>query len=136
MLAALAVVLALIIIALLVADSPRTSSVVRVNEVDLGRAVMLRTGDTLQVTLEGNISTGYVWELVQNNPDVLRPMGEQEIVARGSALGAGEQVITRFEAVGAGTVYLSMIYHRQFEENGAPLKTFQLEVIVEGRGPR
>jgi predicted secreted protein len=135
-LAALAVVLALIVVALLAADIPRTSSVVRVNEADLGRSVMLRTGDILQVTLAGNISTGYVWELVQNNPDVLRPMGEQEVVPRSSAPGTGEQVITRFEAVGAGTVYLSMLYRRQFEESGAPRKTFQLEVIVESRPPR
>lgn len=137
-LAALAVLLALLLVVFLVSDRPGTvaPSVVQVGESDGISTVMLRTGDTLQVTLEGNISTGFTWEIAGYDEAVIRPVGEQQLVRRGNGLGAGEDVVTRFEAVGAGTTVVRMIYHRQFEEGVAPLKTFEVVVTVEGNAAR
>jgi len=98
---------------------------------DNGREMQLKKGQTLVVTLEGNPTTGYSWEVAEPlDEQVLRQAGEPEFKAESEALGAGGVQILRFEAVNAGKITLKLAYRRSWEKGVEPLNTFSLQVIV------
>lgn len=55
-------------------DEPQ---LLEVSEVDAGSRIVLEEGDTLQVTLPGNPSTGYSWELAPEGSALLQLQGER-----------------------------------------------------------
>jgi inhibitor of cysteine peptidase len=103
---------------------------VRLSEQDSGRTVELRVRDRLEIILEGNPTTGYQWEQVAGEAAILRPAGEPTFRPDSGALGAGGRVTLPFEAAGAGQTTLKLIYHRSFEPNAPPLKTFEANITV------
>jgi len=96
-----------------------------------GREMQLKKGQTLVVTLEGNPTTGYSWEVAEPlDEKVLRQAGEPEFKQESDALGAGGVQILRFEAVNAGKTTLKLIYHRPWEKDVEPLETYSIQVVV------
>ena len=98
---------------------------------DDGREKQLKKGQTLVVTLEGNPTTGYSWEVADPlNEQVLRQAGEPEFKAESDLIGAGGVQILRFEAVNAGKFTLKLVYHRPWEKDVEPLETYSIQVVV------
>lgn len=104
---------------------------VRITEADAGSTVELHQGQTLEVALPGNPTTGYTWEVVPGAESVLERQGEPAFEAESELLGAGGVMTLSFEANGQGEATLSLIYHRTFEPGVAPLQTFEVTVVVE-----
>lgn len=98
---------------------------------DAGKTIGLTVGDTLEVTLEGNPTTGYSWEAASFDTAVLKQVGEPAFTPVSTLVGAGGQVTLRFEAVDSGQTTLQIIYHRPWETGVAPAQTFQVTVQVE-----
>ena len=105
---------------------------VSLSESDDGSQVELKKGDTLVVTLEGNPTTGYLWEVEEPGSitGVLQQAGESEFKASSDALGAGGTETLRFKATDAGQATLKLVYHRPWETGVEPLETFQVQVTV------
>jgi inhibitor of cysteine peptidase len=98
---------------------------------DNGREMQLKKGQTLVVTLEGNPTTGYSWEVAEPlNEQVLRQVGEAEFKAESDRVGAGGVQILRFEAVNAGKTTLKLVYHRPWEKDVESLETYSTQVVV------
>jgi len=98
---------------------------------DDGREKQLKKGQTLVVTLEGNPTTGYSWEVAEPlDEQVLRQAGEPEFKSESDALGAGGVQVLRFEAVNAGKITLKLVYHRPWEKDVEPLETYSIQVVV------
>lgn len=102
----------------------------QLTEADASRTIELRVGDKLEVTLAGNPTTGFQWEVGAGDTTILRPSGEPEFEPVSKAVGKGGRVILRFEAVGTGKIELRLIYHRPFEKDIPPAQTFQVTVTV------
>jgi inhibitor of cysteine peptidase len=98
---------------------------------DCGSTVELNTGDSLALTLEGNPTTGYVWEIESNDPTVIQPVGEPDFNPDSEAVGAGGTYTFRFTAVAKGQVMLKLIYHRPFEKNVTPSKSCEVTIVVK-----
>jgi predicted secreted protein/N-acetylneuraminic acid mutarotase len=111
-----------------------SADTVDVNEADDDGQVELELGKLLVVTLESNPSTGYRWELLNNNESILKQFGQAEYKPADTSeppiVGAGGWEIFRFKAVNAGQMTLELIYHRSWED-AEPLKTFSIQVIVK-----
>ena len=98
---------------------------------DDGHEMQLKRGQTLVVTLEGNPTTGYSWEVAEPlDEQVLRQAGEPEFKAESDLVGAGGVQILRFEAVNAGRTTLKLAYRRSWEEGVEPLETYSIQVVV------
>jgi inhibitor of cysteine peptidase len=98
---------------------------------DDGREMQLKKGQTLVVTLEGNPTTGYSWEVAEPlDEQVLRQVGEAEFKAESDLVGAGGVQILRFEAVNAGETTLKLVYHRPWEKDVEPLETYSIQAVV------
>ncbi len=98
---------------------------------DDGREMQLKKGQPLVVTLEGNPTTGYSWEVAEPlDEQVLRQAGEPEFKPESDLAGAGGVQILRFEAVNAGQTALNLAYRRSWEKDVEPLNTFSIQVVV------
>jgi predicted secreted protein/N-acetylneuraminic acid mutarotase len=110
-----------------------SANTVDVTEADNGGQIELEQDKLLVVTLESNPSTGYQWELVENNDFVLKQFGQKEYkppeTSNPRMVGAGGWEIFRFKAVSTGQTTLEFVYHRAWEDT-EPLKTFSIQVVV------
>ena len=102
----------------------------KLNEKDSGKTVEMLVGDELEVVLPGNPTTGYAWELILLDSNILKPE-KTEFFANNKTMGSGGVEIIKFHAIAAGKSELKLIFHRSFEPNVPPLKTFETTVIVK-----
>ncbi len=105
---------------------PRTLS-----EKDTSSTVKMYVGETLEVVLKGNPSTGYRWEVGSVNKAIVRQVGKTEFKPNRKARGSGGMIIMRFKAITVGQTSLKLIFHRPFEKNTPPMKTFEVTVVVK-----
>jgi predicted secreted protein len=102
-----------------------------------GRQMELTKGQTLNVTLEANPSTGYSWEVVELNNNILRQIGEPEyqqisnFTSEQPIVGVPEMQIFRFEVVNTGQTTLKLAYRRPWEKDIAPLNNFSINLVVQ-----
>lgn len=100
-------------------------------EADNGEIVAVeQVGEVVQVTLEGNPSTGYLWEVDAVDETILQPVGEPEFRASSDRVGAGGLRILRFQAVAAGRTVMRLVYRRPWESDVEPLETFEVQIDV------
>lgn len=103
---------------------------ISIDESASGSTVALRPDQRLTVSLPGNPTTGFIWEVVPGAEAVLAQQGNPYFNRDSSALGAGGVYRFAFQAVGAGSTPLKMIYHRPFESGVTPARRFEVEVVV------
>ncbi len=101
-----------------------------IRQTDMGETVQMEPGETLTVILEGNLTTGYSWEVVEADPTVLKPVGEPEYISESELLGSGGEFRFSFFAVNSGQTDLKIIYHRLWEEDVVPLEVFEIPIVV------
>jgi predicted secreted protein len=80
----------LLLAALSGACSASADAPVQLGPDDNGSTVILPVGDSFNITLEGNLTTGYSWEAdPAPDPSILEPVGEPAYQSESKALGAG-----------------------------------------------
>jgi len=119
------------IILVLLSFSASEPACIKVTDNDPGPTVELRIGETLEVELRGNPTTGYVWDIASLDMEILKQVGETEFKQDREGRGVGGKVIMRFKARAAGETPLKLIYHRRFEKEMPPIKTFEVTIIVK-----
>jgi predicted secreted protein len=101
-----------------------------------GRQMELTKGQTLNVTLEANPSTGYSWEVVELNNNIIRQIGEAEyqqisnFTKEHPMVGAPVMQTFQFEVINTGQTTLKLVYRRSWEKDVAPLNNFSIDLVV------
>jgi len=99
---------------------------------DNGKTVEVKAGDQIVIALEGNPSTGYTWEAKDLDASMFQQVGETEFKSSNPGLiGAGGTLTLTFKTLKAGTSALTLIYHRPWETDVAPVNTFMVNVTVK-----
>ena len=111
-------------------DNTLAGQAMKLNENDSGKTVEIGVGDDLNVMLPGNPTTGYEWELIPLDLNVLSRV-KTEFFANNKMMGSGGVEVITLHAVAVGKSEVKLIYHRSFEHNVAPLKTFEVTVIIK-----
>jgi len=100
-----------------------------------GGSVELKRDQVLEVTLEGNQTTGYTWEIKTSGEPVVRSQGEpvytQDAAGGSTVVGAGGTFTFTFVGAEPGTSTIDLAYQRPWENDTPPLETFTLEVTVD-----
>jgi len=105
---------------------------VQLTDTDNGKDISLKVGDRLVITLPGNPSTGYSWEVNTVDVAVLSQVGDPQFVSDNTGLvGAGGKLALTFDAEKGGITSLVLVYHRPWETDVAPLQTFKIQVTVK-----
>jgi inhibitor of cysteine peptidase len=96
-----------------------------------GEVVKIPNKSTFTVSLPGNPTTGYSWEVSEGDDQILQQDGEWSFTADSKKIGAPGMFSLPFKTAGAGKTTLKLIYHRSFEKDVAPLNTFTVTILVE-----
>jgi len=111
---------------------PARAEKISLTELDHECAVEMKTGDKLEITLDGNPTTGYIWEKVEGDTATLAQQGDYKYTpAKPLLVGSGGNFVFSFQGATSGKTKLRFIYHRTFEKNVAPVKSFEVMVIVK-----
>ena len=96
---------------------------------DDGRRLSARMGDTIEVRLRENLSTGYRWEVDRLDEKLLRLVEKTGHGPREPLPGAAGVAIFRFAVVGTGSGAFSLKYWRPWE--GEPSIVQRLAVTID-----
>lgn len=103
-------------------------------ERDHGRTFSVSAGEQVTLRLEGNPTTGYLWELLRYNQELLTLVGETGFVRDADRPGAGGRFIFRFAPRAVGETRLQLAYLRPWEKKIRPLRTFEVVLKIQGEG--
>lgn len=113
------------------AATPPIGSTKQLTEADDGHRFELYVGDKLEITLPGNPTSGFQWDVSKGDTSILRQIGEPRFEPSSGAIGSNGTITLSFDAVGIGQMELKLIYHRPFEKDTQPAQTFAVTVIVQ-----
>ncbi len=93
--------------------------------------VGINAGETLQVSLCANPTTGFVWEDAEiANPDILQQVERRFVAPTGDRAGAPGSEVWTFKGLAKGTTSVSMGYSRPWEGGEKGQWRFNLTVTV------
>lgn len=101
-------------------------------EQDHGRTVTVAAGEQVTLRLEGNPTTGYLWELLRYNQELLTLVGETGFVRDADRPGAGGRFVFRFAPRGVGETRLQLVYLRPWEKKVKPIRNFEVVLKISG----
>jgi predicted secreted protein len=110
-------------------SSDKKPAVVVVTKADADKTVAVSPGQTLEVVLDGNPSTGFTWT-VASEPEFLKSEGEPTFAseAETGVVGAGGKQTLAFSVTATGKGSLNLTYLRPWETDTPPAETFKVEV--------
>jgi predicted secreted protein len=114
----------------LIAAAKHREMAVRLEQTDSGSTITLHPGETLEIVLQGNPTTGYTWEVKPGSEALLKQKGDPEFTPDSKALGSEGRMTFRFDVVAEGKGALVLLYRRTFEPEVRPLRTFGIRIVV------
>jgi inhibitor of cysteine peptidase len=97
-----------------------------------GQNLTLFAGQELVIQLAGNPSTGYTWETSNLDAGMFQQVGQAVFASSNPNLvGSGGSLTLTFRVLKTGPAALTLVYHRPWEQNVAPLQTFSITATVK-----
>ena len=124
----------IVLAAVLVPTAGCGSKQIEVTSVDNGKNIKVKVGEQIVVVLEGNPSTGYIWEAKDLDASMIQQVGETEFKSSNSNpgfAGAGGTLTLKFRALKVGTTSLTLVYHRPWETDVKPISSFVITINVK-----
>ena len=98
---------------------------------DNGKTIEINSGKNIHLTLEGNPTTGYQWQIIDNNDSVLKLMGEPEYKSDSNLVGSSGVYNFTFSSQQPGQTKLKLGYLRSWETGKEPLEFFEVLIVVK-----
>ena len=102
-----------------------------VTDAEKGSDVHMKAGDTLQVRLQSNPSTGYMWYVHPKSSVLLRLTGQSQTQAAEPGVGTPIVQVFTFQPRRRGDGILLLRYVRSWEKPALGEEQFNLHVVVE-----
>jgi inhibitor of cysteine peptidase len=97
---------------------------------DDGTVVEVEVGEEVVVSLEGNATTGYSWQVTAVDSAVLALKGDPDYESSSNADGAGGTYTFHFDALAAGETEVVLQYFPTWEQPSATAGSFTFTVVV------
>jgi len=117
-------------------DAGDNGGVRKIGAADNGLTVQLNVGDPLQLELESNITTGYSWEITEQDTRLLKLEDSgyaPSSKSKDPVAGAGGKQWWKFKALADGECRLHLAYRRAWEKGVAPIEEFEVAVAIADR---
>ena len=121
----------LLISIMLCGFGPLCKDPIKLTEADSGKTVNMKIGGCLNIVLEGNPTTGYIWKESSRTAPVLKQYKRMEFVPQSKLIGAGGKCTFYYKAAARGGTELKLVYHRPWEKSVKPLRVFNVKVTVK-----
>ncbi len=96
---------------------------------DNGSTITLDSGDTFEIALAENPTTGYRWHVDVSPPKVITSE-ESDLDVQGKGAGAGGERHLQFRAAHAGSFTIECLRYRSGESASAAVETFKISGVV------
>ena len=93
-------------------------------------SMTVNIGNTFQVVVEGNPTTGFLWEIEQIDEEYLQLSGEPVYEPTGNLTGSGGEYTYQIKALKSGETVLKMVYHRPWVKGAAFAKIYELHIQI------
>jgi inhibitor of cysteine peptidase len=103
----------------------------QVNKNDANETFKVKAGDTVQLTLPAQPSTGYGWKIKKPEPNVLKLVRKAKFVANTDTMGAKGKMIWTFSVVGAGKAPVRALLLGPDAGSTGPAKEFDFTVVAK-----
>ena len=103
---------------------------IQLYQIDSGRAIKMKPGDTLEIVLNANPTTGYQWKALPWDTKIIEQIDKPVYKSRSEAIGSGGELTFYFKALSTGQTPLEFIYFRAFEKDVPPIKSFKVTIVV------
>ena len=116
------------------ASQSADKAVVELDEACNGKTVEVVVGAKICITLKGNITTGYSWDVKKVEGDAEKQDGKVDYAskpAKPNMVGAGGAFTAVFKAEKEGKAVITLAYFRPWEKDKAPAETFTVTVDVK-----
>lgn len=109
---------------------PKAPITQQLNKKDNGESFVLKTGDTIQVSLMDQPSTDFQWKFQKLNAKVLKQVGKPKFFADNGLMGSKGKMVWTFTVVGPGKAPLIADY-QSVPASAMPVKTWQVNVAAK-----
>lgn len=113
--------------------TPYKAEAVIVGKSECGSNVILASGDSLEVTLAGNITTGFQWDIEGPIPGIIKQDAKPSYTSDSSLAGSGGVFRFSFKAADEGEESLTMVYKRSWEQGLPPADKCSFRITVKKR---
>lgn len=98
-----------------------------------GDNLNLKINDVIKIRLESNITTGFRWNLSSKTDTNIVSLvsSDYKQASADKKLGAGGYETFAFKATSKGSTTVILTYDKSWEEGVEPLKTFEINIVVE-----
>ena len=92
----------------------------------------MEQGETFEIALEANATTGFSWEIAEIDEDIVQLVSSEYVPDSNAERlpGKGGKTVFRFQAVGSGETTVKLVYRRPWEKDVEPLETHVVQVSV------
>ena len=92
--------------------------------------VEVRKNQPFIISLEGNPTTGFAWEVSALDERLLRQSAAPEFTPQNDRIGAGGIQTFHFRAIERGETQLTLVYRRPWETGAPPAQTYAVTIVV------
>lgn len=101
-----------------------------------GKTIYLEPGERVRIMLDGNATTGYIWQTMKTEGDAMRIVNKWAYKTKTARIpgmvGVGGEFILDLEATRPGSYEIYLVYERSFEEKAMVYSLmFRFEVAVK-----
>ena len=104
---------------------------VQVNYKDASESVTTKVGDTVQLILPVQPSTGYEWVIKKPKPTVLKQVGEPQFTANNEKVGAKGKMLWTFSVIGAGQAPVRALLEGPDAASTGPAEELDFTVLAK-----
>jgi inhibitor of cysteine peptidase len=87
-----------------------------------------KIGDTFQINLTSNPSTGYSWKIEKLDQSILKFIKEDFLPCAYSAEGTSTTQSLEFKALKAGSSIIELSYEQSWDTSDAQVKAFRIDI--------
>lgn len=101
-------------------------------ETDSGKTIEASVGRQFTITLRGNETTGYVWQMTKDiNSKIVIKISDKYTADNTGLVGSGGDHVWTYKTVAAGETTITLNYLRPWEKPFSPTKTLKYKIKVQ-----
>jgi inhibitor of cysteine peptidase len=111
----------------------KDAGVVKITSADNGKTIKTTAGKKIEVSLKGNPTTGFNWQMAELKGESIKADGKGEYIPDKTdppRVGSGGTFVFKFIAVKSGKTTLKFEYLRPWEKDKPPAEKFSVNVDV------
>ncbi len=101
-------------------------------EANAGKTLEVSVGRQFTITLRGNATTGYVWQMAEGtNGKIVKKISDKYTADNTGRVGSGGDHVWTYKAVAAGETTITLNYLRPWEKPVVPANTLVYKIKVK-----